>query len=362
MGEHPLAAHGCLEKAILPCCTRRAGAPQILKSLQAIGVVLILTQGSWAWDRLSGCKLLPNESNDGDSFHVEHEGKEYIFRLYFVDTPESSMQVESRVAQQADDFGVSEEQVLDTGHAAAKFTEKALRGRFEVLTRFENALGASRMGRSYAVIKTPQKEDLGMLLVKNGLARAHGVAPDAPGSYKMTDYKRAEERARRNKIGVFGGRKLADAGQDDEEEEIPQTAEQSDPPPRQEEEISIADTSMLGNVPTPEDISDRLSASIAADTMAMATMGLSQSSTKPRTESSASTPTPSYNSARSTSPGGKVSVNNATKGELESLPKIGPKMAQAIIDGRPYEKVSDIERVPGLGGQALQMILPLVTE
>lgn len=340
-----------------------------MKFLQVIGVLLILIQGSWAWDRLSGCKLLPNESNDGDSFHVEHEGKEYIFRLYFVDTPESSRQVEERVAAQAKDFGVSEEQVLATGHAAAEFTEKALRGRFEVLTRFENALGASRMGRSYAVIKTPQKEDLGMLLVKNGLARAHGTAPDAPGSYKMTDYKRAEERARRNKIGIFGGRKLADAGRVEEEESVSQTAEESESPPRRQEEISIADTSMLGNVPTPEDISDRLSASIAADTMAMATMGLSQSPKKPREESASSTPastpskpTPSSSSAPSASSGGKVSVNNATKEELESLPKVGPKLAQAIIDGRPYEKASDIEKVPGLGGKALQMILPLVTE
>jgi competence protein ComEA len=336
-----------------------------MKSLRILGVLLILAQWSFGWERLTDCKLLPNESNDGDSFHVEHEGKEYIFRLYFVDTPESSRQVEERVAAQAEDFGVSEEQVLDTGHAAAEFTEKALRGRFEVLTRFENALGASRMGRSYAVIKTPQREDLGMLLVKNGLARAHGTAPDAPGSYKMTDYKRAEERARRNKIGIFGGRKLADAGQD-AEEEISQIAEQSDPPPQEPEEIEITGASTIGNVPTPEDISDRLSASIAADTMAMATMGLSQSPKKPREESTSSTPTltptSSYNSARSTSSGGKVSVNNATKEELESLPKVGPKLAQAIIDGRPYAKASDIEKVPGLGGNALQMILPLVTE
>ncbi len=335
-----------------------------MKSLQALSVLLVLSQWCLAWDRLSGCKLLPNESNDGDSFHVEHEGKEYIFRLYFVDTPESSRQVEERVTAQAEDFGVSEEQVLDTGHAAAKFTEKMLRGRFEVLTRFENALGASRMGRSYAVIKTPQKEDLGMLLVKNGLARAHGMAPDAPGSYKMTDYKRAEERAKRNKIGIFGGRKLADAGQEEEEETVSQTSEQSDPP-QEQQEIEITGASAIGNVPTPEDISDQITASLVADTMAMATMGRSRSPEKPREESpaaSSATPRPSSSSVSSASSGGKVSVNNATKEQLESLPKIGPKLAQAIIDGRPYAKAEDIERVPGLGGKALQMVMPLLTE
>lgn len=95
-----------------------------MKFLRVLGALLILSQWSLAWDRLSGCKLLPNRSNDGDSFHVEHEGREYIFRLYFVDCPESSMQVPERVAAQAKDFGVSEEEVLDTGDEATVFTDK----------------------------------------------------------------------------------------------------------------------------------------------------------------------------------------------------------------------------------------------
>jgi len=40
------------------------------------------------WETLVDCKLKNNSFNDGDSFHVSHKGKEYIFRLYFVDTPE----------------------------------------------------------------------------------------------------------------------------------------------------------------------------------------------------------------------------------------------------------------------------------
>jgi predicted DNA-binding helix-hairpin-helix protein len=34
----------------------------------------------------------------------------------------------------------------------------------------------------------------------------------------------------------------------------------------------------------------------------------------------------------------KIDINSATVKELETLPGIGPKMAQAIIDQRPYEK------------------------
>jgi len=41
-----------------------------------------------SWQELTGCKFAEQDFNDGDSFHVKHKGKEYIFRLYFVDTPE----------------------------------------------------------------------------------------------------------------------------------------------------------------------------------------------------------------------------------------------------------------------------------
>ena len=40
------------------------------------------------WVTLSDCHYVPNNSNDGDSFHVKAGEKEYIFRLYFVDAPE----------------------------------------------------------------------------------------------------------------------------------------------------------------------------------------------------------------------------------------------------------------------------------
>ena len=33
------------------------------------------------WQTLRNCRLMENESNDGDSFHVKADGKERIFRL-----------------------------------------------------------------------------------------------------------------------------------------------------------------------------------------------------------------------------------------------------------------------------------------
>ena len=39
---------------------------------------------------------------------------------------------------------------------------------------------------------------------------------------------------------------------------------------------------------------------------------------------------------------GKVNLNKATSGELESLPEIGPARAGAIIENRPYASVDDL--------------------
>ena len=44
-----------------------------------------------------------------------------------------------------------------------------------------------------------------------------------------------------------------------------------------------------------------------------------------------------------------VDVNTATVGQLETLPGVGPAMARAIMEARPYNKFDDLGRVKGLG-------------
>jgi competence protein ComEA len=43
-----------------------------------------------------------------------------------------------------------------------------------------------------------------------------------------------------------------------------------------------------------------------------------------------------------------VNINTASQTELEKLPGIGPKRAEAIIAARPFQKPDDLLRVPGI--------------
>ena len=62
-----------------------------MKAAAVYALLLWLCTPAFAgeWETIRGCRLIENESNDGDSFHVKADGEERIFRLYFVDTPEA---------------------------------------------------------------------------------------------------------------------------------------------------------------------------------------------------------------------------------------------------------------------------------
>jgi competence protein ComEA len=60
-------------------------------------------------------------------------------------------------------------------------------------------------------------------------------------------------------------------------------------------------------------------------------------------------------------PGQKVNINTASKEQLDALPGIGPAKAQAIIDGRPYEKIEDIMKVKGIKQGVFNKIKDVIT-
>ena len=60
-------------------------------------------------------------------------------------------------------------------------------------------------------------------------------------------------------------------------------------------------------------------------------------------------------------PNGPFDVNKASAAELESLPGIGPVMAEDIINGRPYQTAGDLDRVKGIGPATIEKLRPHLT-
>lgn len=244
-----------------------------------------------ALQKFEGCKFVPTEWADGDSFMVELKpGRQEVVRLYFVDCPETSASDETdqrRVREQSAHFGVVDPKVtLDYGRRAAAETAKLLEKPFTVHTTFARALGRSAKPRIYAFVTLADGRDLGEVLVEKGLARSYGVGRTTPDGHNDDDAKARmgdlELQAALLKSGLWGQTdlaRLADLREARREEAR-----------RIEEEFGL----------------------------------------------------------RSDAP---VNANTASMEEIDSLPGIGPKLARRIIEGRPYASVEDLRKIPGLGGK-----------
>jgi competence protein ComEA len=81
----------------------------------------------------------------------------------------------------------------------------------------------------------------------------------------------------------------------------------------------------------------------------------------PTTVPVASKTTPSASKA----PTGKININTATIAELDTLPGIGPAIAQRIIEYRAqngaFQKIEDLKKVRGIGDALFDQIKDLVT-
>lgn len=186
---------------------RRVGSWRVGLLLVVLLAGVCSSHGGKAWRTYDDARWLPNPANDGDSFHAKVGRRQKIFRLYFVDAPETDLWIAARVDEQAAYWGVSREDVLQLGAEAKAFTEDFLRDGFAVKTRHEDALGASQQKRSYALVRVGGR-DLGEALVAQGLARVYGRAADAPGerpaSQQWNKLRALEQEARKQRLGAWG--------------------------------------------------------------------------------------------------------------------------------------------------------------
>ena len=276
------------------------------------------------WITLQGGHYLIKRPNDGDSFHVSVEGHEYIFRLYFVDAPETSAEFRDRVEEQAKYFGVTVDQVLEVADLAKQFTREKLTEPFLVRTCWEDAGGRSRMQRFYAFVQT-RTGDLGEQLVENGLARSHPATAKPEGLTSAgAEWQKLialEQKAKREKVGGWGAnenRMTIRAQQPDSEKGIDPFDKFFHP---------------AGETPAPAAMSTAVTASLPSEE---------------------TTPT-----VAALLPQTKLDVNAASLAELQNIPGIGPVVAQRIIEARPFKSANDLRRVKGIGaGKRYERIRP----
>ena len=272
-------------------------------TMTALTAVLTLaTAGAKDLQKLEGCTLVPHTGNDGDSFLVQVATNTYMFRLYFVDCPETSSQNETdarRMRSQTRYFGVdSHRETLAFGRKGTERTRELLSEPFTVHTSFSRAPGRSRKPRFYAFVTTGAGSDLGKQLVTEGLARAFGLSHACPNGTPGREHgarlEDIEAGGMLQRRGIWGA--------------------------------SRVETLVEGRKREREDIKE-----------------LRDIFENPFMENRWLEP---------------VDLNTASIGQLCELPGIGPVTANSIIAGRPFKETGDIRDVPGIGDILYQALQP----
>jgi endonuclease YncB( thermonuclease family) len=176
----------------------------LLATMAAVMMVPACGSAANQWYRYDDSTLISQDFNDGDSFHVRCGKRHYIFRLYFVDTPETDLSFPDRVDEQAKYWGLTPKQTIKLGQDATAFTTNYLSKPFTVHTRRTNARGRSDRTRYFGMIET-EEGLLSLALVRNGLARVYGLPitlPDGkPAAKHWSRLSVAERAAKREKLG-----------------------------------------------------------------------------------------------------------------------------------------------------------------
>ncbi len=290
---------------------RRAGSRSALTTAFSLALLLALSPGPVAAalagapqltteaQVFEGCRLVDAPWADGDSFPVRlPDGREITLRLYEVDCPEDKVNGDAdarRVRQQRQHFGLeTNQQVLDYGIAATDRARELLRQPFTVRTHFADGRGDPRFPRYYAWVETAEGRDLGETLVREGLARAHGVYRARPDGMH---HEEARDRVAALELAAAARGRGAWAKTD--WDRLPEDRQEA-----RREQVEI----------------DELTAG---------------------------------NGLR---PGETIDINSASRDDLMRLPGIGEVRALAIIGARPFSEVDDLTRVHGIGPATLEKL------
>jgi competence protein ComEA len=57
----------------------------------------------------------------------------------------------------------------------------------------------------------------------------------------------------------------------------------------------------------------------------------------------------------------RIDLNHATPAELAQLPRVGPALADRLVDARPFDSVESLKTVPGFGPATFDRVAPHVT-
>ena len=315
---------------------RVANSKQPGCKIALVALVILLTatidlgarDGIREWVVLENCRLIMNPANDGDSFHASAGDKEYLFRLYLVDAPETDALTPARLIEQAKYFGITVPQAIEVGETAKAFTREKLSQPFTVFTHMTDAMGRSRMERFYAFVQT-KDGDLGEQLIRNGLGRNYGFKAVPPGlrnsRLEVEKLQQFEDEARQEKIGGWG----VNAGRLNANAQRPASFS-----------IFMADknTSARAFPHTFHRISAPPPLNPSAVTVVSAETKKSHS--------------------KETIELGRIDINTATEKELRMIPGIGPVMAARIVAARPFRSADDLKKVNGIGDKKYAKIRP----
>jgi competence protein ComEA len=93
----------------------------------------------------------------------------------------------------------------------------------------------------------------------------------------------------------------------------------------------------------------------------LVTVKAAKTAKKIETEAAAATKSTSQAAAKQSAAGGLVDLYTADKSAIESLPGIGPALAEKIITARPFKSIDDLKNVNGIGQAKFDKLKSLVT-